>query len=104
MKKAVLIKQMIEETGMSLKTFATKANLPYTTLYSMLERGVGNASVNNAIKICKTLNISVEQLDDISNGVHDYNYLTFAVNDDFTISEKREIMHYLEYVKYRRTK
>lgn len=102
MKKATLIKQMIEETGMSLKTFAAKAGLPYTTLYSMLERGIGKASVNNAIKICKALNISVEQLEDISNGIHDYNYLTFVVKDDFTTSEKRDILQYINYVKFTR--
>lgn len=49
MKRAEIVKKLIKETGLSLKAFAEKANIPYTTLYSILERGVGNASVDNVI-------------------------------------------------------
>ncbi|MGL5439990.1 MAG: helix-turn-helix domain-containing protein [Filifactoraceae bacterium] len=102
MKKAKLIKQMINDSGMSLKTFAIKADLPYTTLYSMLERGISKASVCNAIKICKVLNISVEQLDDISNGIQNHKHLTFIINDDFSTLEKRDILEYINFIKHKR--
>ncbi len=46
MKRAVIIKKLINNTGLSVKAFSEKAGIPYTTLYSMLERGFGNASVN----------------------------------------------------------
>ena len=45
-----------------MKAFASEVGIPYTTLRSMLERGIENASVNNVIKVCKALNISIEQL------------------------------------------
>ncbi|HHY42538.1 MAG TPA: helix-turn-helix transcriptional regulator [Thermoanaerobacterales bacterium] len=67
MKRAEIVKKLIKETGLSLKAFAEKANIPYTTLYSILERGVGNASVDNVIKICRALNISVDELQDMAN-------------------------------------
>lgn len=63
MKKARIISQLIEETGLSVKAFSEKAGIPYTTLRSILERGLGNASVDNAIKICRALGIQVEDLD-----------------------------------------
>lgn len=67
MKRTEIIKRLIKDTGISLKAFSEKADIPYTTLYSILERGVGNASVDNVIKICKTLGITVEELEKIAN-------------------------------------
>ena len=62
MDKTEFLKEMISNTGLSMKAFASEVGIPYTTLRSMLERGIENASVNNVIKVCKTLNISIEQL------------------------------------------
>lgn len=66
MKRTEIIRKLIEETGLSLKAFSEKANIPYTTLYSILERGVGKASVDNVIKICRALGITIEELDEIA--------------------------------------
>lgn len=63
MERTKVIRRLIKDTGLSLKAFAEKANVPYTTLYSILERGVGNASVDNVIKICRALGITIEELD-----------------------------------------
>jgi lambda repressor-like predicted transcriptional regulator len=60
------IKKLIDETGLTIKAFSEKADLPYSTLRSMLDRGIGNASVNNVIKVCKTLGIKVEQLEEMA--------------------------------------
>lgn len=65
MDKTEFLKQLINETGLKMKTFAEKADIPYTTLRSMLERGIENASVNNVIKVCKQLDICVETLYDM---------------------------------------
>lgn len=63
-----VLKQLIEDSGLNLKAFSEKAGIPYTTLRSMLERGIGNASVDNVIKICRVLNITIEDLDNVSMG------------------------------------
>lgn len=68
MKKAVVLRDMISQTGLSIRKFSEKADIPYTTLHSMLDRGVGKASVDNVIKICKALGITAEYLDDIAEG------------------------------------
>lgn len=48
----------------SLREFTILKDIPYTTLDSMLKRGIGNSSVTNVIKVCKALNISVDALAD----------------------------------------
>ncbi|MGK0554502.1 S24 family peptidase [Macrococcus capreoli] len=52
---------MIKKSG-SVKAFANEIDLPYTTIRSILERGVFNAKVENVIKICKGLNIKTEDV------------------------------------------
>nr|WP_281069377.1 helix-turn-helix transcriptional regulator [Paenibacillus shirakamiensis] len=54
---------MIEEMGMSRRAFAERIGLPATTLQSMLSRGVGKASIDNVIKVCKGLSITTEELE-----------------------------------------
>lgn len=63
MQRAKVLRTLIEETGMTMKGFAENVGIPYTTLYSILERGVGKASIDNVIKICKALGITTEELD-----------------------------------------
>lgn len=46
----------------SIREFTIAADVPYTTMKSILDRGIGNSSVNNVIKICKALNISADAL------------------------------------------
>lgn len=67
MEKAKVLRRLIEETGLSVKAFSEKAEIPYTTLRSMLERGLDKTSVGNAIKVCRALNITVEELECMSS-------------------------------------
>lgn len=68
MEKARILEQLIKEQGYSLKAFATKCGIPYTTLYGIMKNGVGRASVDNVIQICKTLGITIEDLESMANG------------------------------------
>lgn len=101
MKRAEYLKKKIEETGMSMKAFAEKAGIPYTTLYSILERGVGKASVDNVIKICKTLGITVEEME---NAVNDDIQTIAAHHDgeDWTEEELAEIERFKEFLRMKR--
>lgn len=65
-KRADIIKNLIFETGLNQKAFSQKIGIPYTTLRSMLQRGIGNASVDNVIKVCKGLGITTDQLENMS--------------------------------------
>ena len=69
MEKAKILEQLIAKKNLSLKAFAEKCNIPYTTLYTIIKNGAGKANVNNVILICKELGISVEHLDDLSKNI-----------------------------------
>ena len=46
----------------SIREFALTVDMSNSTVDSILRRGIGNSSVSNIIKICKVLNISVDEL------------------------------------------
>jgi len=61
------IKELIDKRGLTIKDFSKQANIPYTTLLSMLKDGaLGGSSVDNVIKVCKTLEITIEELENQS--------------------------------------
>lgn len=62
-KKAEILSDLIEKQGYSRRAFAVRAGIPATTLQSMLTRGVGGAAVDNVIKVCRALGITVEQME-----------------------------------------
>lgn len=68
MEKARILENLIKEQGYSLKAFAVKCGIPYTTLYGIMKNGVGRASVDNVIQICKYLGIKIEDLEKMASG------------------------------------
>lgn len=58
------IKDLILKRYHSIREFSIATDIPYTTLDSILKRGIGNSSVTNVIKISKALGISVDALAD----------------------------------------
>lgn len=65
MTKEKELKRLMELKSGSIKAFSEEIGLAYTTVRSILERGVFNAKVENVIKICKGLNIKPEEIMDI---------------------------------------
>lgn len=56
------LKQIIINNYGSVRAFAKKVDIPYTTMDTILKRGVMKANVLNIIKICKKLDIDIESL------------------------------------------
>lgn len=56
------IKELILLRYSTVKDFSKKVGLSYSTVDSILRRGVANSSISNVIKICKELGISVDEL------------------------------------------
>lgn len=119
MDRTELLKKLIIETGMSVKAFSQKSKLPYSTLRSMLERGIGNASVDNVIKVCRTLGITVEQLHEMAENdslvpldnkekVDSKNQLkTIAAHfegEEFTEDDLEDIENFIKYVQSKKKK
>ena len=103
MEKAKILEQLIKRQGYSLKAFAEKCGIPYTTLYGIMENGVGRASVDNVIQICKTLGITVEELESMSGGelaTHEPSYddveqLIARNGKDFSTEQKMRLIKLL---------
>ena len=56
------LKDLILSKYKSLREFARKIEMPYSTFDTILKRGVGNANILNILKICNELNISADKL------------------------------------------
>ena len=69
MEKAQILEQLIKEQGYNLKSFASKCDIPYTTLYGIMKNGVGKATVDNVMAICHGLDITMDELEDMAKGV-----------------------------------
>lgn len=69
MEKAKILRKLIDESGMSIRAFSEQCGLPESTVYTILKKGAGKANVNNVIAMCKTLGITVEELDEMSKGI-----------------------------------
>lgn len=51
------LRNLILDRYPSLRQFAIEADIPYSTLMTLLSRDVGGASFDVIIKICKQLNV-----------------------------------------------
>ncbi|UXR29875.1 helix-turn-helix domain-containing protein [Staphylococcus simulans] len=69
MEKEKHLKHLMEMKSGTVKAFSKDIGLAYTTVRSILERGVLNAKVENVIKICKGLNIKPENLMDLDETI-----------------------------------
>ena len=58
------IKELIVATYGKVRAFATESGISYTTVRSILERGVMNAKAENVFKMCRLLGISPDTLAD----------------------------------------
>lgn len=56
------LKELIVKNYGSLKKFCENINMPWTTLDSILKRGVTNSNITNVMKITRELNIDTESL------------------------------------------
>lgn len=56
------IKELIISRYGTVKGFAKKINVPYTTIDTILKRGLLNSNVLNVIKMCNELGINVDEL------------------------------------------
>lgn len=58
----VRIKEMIIQRYGSMKKFCEIIDMPWTTLDSILKRGIANSNITNVLKITKELHINTELL------------------------------------------
>lgn len=99
------LKELIINRYGSLKKFTDKIGMPWTTLDSILKRGIPNATIGNVLKITKELNIDTESLANGSIVFLDDEPQTIAAHfdgDEFTDEEMEDIHSFIEFVKSRK--
>lgn len=103
-RRTELLKVLIDNTGLNLKAFSKKADLPYSTLRSILDRGIGNASLDNVLKICRTLDVTIESLEEIAANTHDKTPIKIKTEEESNICviNEKEFHEIIERIKYRR--
>lgn len=77
------LKKIIIDKYGSIRKFAMKIDVPYTTIDSILKRGIDNSNVGNVIKMCKELNLSVDKLVDENEIIDIINFDNGTVLDSF---------------------
>lgn len=101
MEREEIIRNLINEKGMSIKSFAELIDIPYTTLHSMLDRGIGKASVDSVIKICRALGITIEELETMSERIANTTITTIAAHalDDLDEEQIRKVIDFAKFIK-----
>ena len=51
------LRNLILDRCTSLRQFAMEAGIPYSTLMTLLSRGIGGASFDTVVQICRALDI-----------------------------------------------
>lgn len=95
---------IIQEYG-SLKKFTEIIDMPWTTLNSILNRGVANSNITNVLKITRELGLDAEKLVDGEIYKSSSEPTTLAAHfdgDEYTEDELDEIRQFAEFVKNRR--
>lgn len=62
MTREMRLRLLILERYPSLRQFALAAGIPYSTLLTLLTRGVGGASFDVVVQICNQLNLDPRQV------------------------------------------
>ena len=102
------LKEMIIDKYGSMKKFSEVIEMPWTTLDSILKRGVANSNISNVLKITRELQIDAEKLVDgeiVSSTNNISEPITIAAHfdgDEYTEDELDEIRQFAEFVKNKR--
>ena len=99
------LKALIIQKYGSLKKFTEVIDMPWTTLDSILKRGVAISNITNVLKITRELGLDADKLVDGEICKSSPEPTTLAAHfegDEYTEDELNEIRQFAEFVKNRR--
>ena len=99
------LKTLIIQKYGSLKKFTEIIDMPWTTLDSILKRGIANSNITNVLKITRELGLDAEKLVEGQICKSPSDPTTLAAHfdgDEYTESELDEIRQFAEFVKNKR--
>lgn len=82
------IKDLIRQSGCTIKEFAYRIDMPYSTLLSIINQSIGGTAIDNVLRICNGLQITLNDLQSVVSEIPE---------DDvapLTIKEKNLIRNY----------
>jgi hypothetical protein len=101
MTREQFLKEKILEID-TIKGFAARIDMPYTTLYSILNN-VGGASIDNVLKICKGLNIPaviLEEFDSQNTFSYDEELISLQRNyKGLGKAERQQLNDFIDFLK-----
>ena len=60
--REMVLRNRILDRYTSLRRFAMEADIPYSSILTLLTRGIGGASFDTVMKICRTLGLDPDDL------------------------------------------
>ena len=103
MTREQFLKEKILEID-TIKGFAARIDMPYTTLYSILNN-VGGASIDNVLKICKGLNIPADILEQFdSQNTFSYDEELISLQRNYKGLGKAERQQLNDFIKFLKSK
>ena len=95
-----MLKSAMEAQYGNGKAFSEALEMPYSTIRSILERGIVNAKLDNIITICQKLGITTEELINIEKGImtldKDRTYIdnTLDIMQELAVENKKLVFEY----------
>lgn len=106
LKRGEFLLKVIEDKGFNVMSLSKASGVAYTTIRSMIERDLSNASIDNVLKICSVLGIKAEIFEDMDSYFNDhYEPQTIAAHHDgeeWTEEELETIEKFKQFVKTQR--
>jgi len=65
-----VLKKLMKEKNMTVADISKTSNLPYTTIKTIMDKGIGKASYINIHLICEALGITTDELEKLSNNTN----------------------------------
>jgi len=100
-KRGEFLLKVMEDKGFNAMSLSKASGVAYTTIRSMIERDLSNASIDNVLKICAVLGVSAESLHNAQYDEPD----TIAAHHEggeWTEEELEEIKKFKEFVRLKR--
>lgn len=96
--------KVIEDKGYNVMSLSKASGVPYTTIRSMVERDLSNASIDNVLKICSVLGIKAEVFEDMDSYFNNQPETIAAHHDgeEWTDEELETIEKFKQFVKSQR--
>ena len=100
------LKALIIDKYGSMKKFSETIDMPWTTLDSILKRGMANSNITNVLKITRELGLDAEKIVDgdivYSNKQEPTILAAHFDGEEYTEDELKEIRQFAEFVKGKR--